>query len=105
MSNYNIDHRRLYQDKNRRLKFKLIETPIKYFFLFFILLVLAFFAYKYFDKQPTYTSIVDAPVIRAEAGPHRILPDDPGGMEVAHQDKEIYKEIDPRHPSPAYGDV
>ena len=33
------------------------------------------------------------PLIKAEAGPVKVPPDDPGGLEVPHQDKEIYERL------------
>jgi hypothetical protein len=36
-----------------------------------------------------------APILRAEAGPTKIRPDDPGGMEVPHQDKLVYDRLNP----------
>ena len=33
------------------------------------------------------------PLIKAEAGPVKVPPDDPGGLEVPHQDKEIYERM------------
>lgn len=33
------------------------------------------------------------PVVRADGGPVKIRPDDPGGLEVPHQDKRIYERM------------
>lgn len=33
------------------------------------------------------------PLIKAHAGPVKVPPDDPGGLEVPHQDKEIYERM------------
>ncbi len=44
-----------------------------------------------------------APLIKADQRPVRVRPDNPGGMEVPHQDKEIYDRVASRGtpPSPA----
>jgi hypothetical protein len=34
-----------------------------------------------------------APLIKAEEGPSRVKPDDPGGMDVPHQDKAVYERL------------
>lgn len=34
-----------------------------------------------------------APLIKADEGPSRVKPDEPGGMEVPHQDKAVYEEL------------
>src|SRR5690242_21871591 len=34
-----------------------------------------------------------APLVKAETKPEKIRPDNPGGMEVPHQDKEIYDKV------------
>ncbi len=39
----------------------------------------------------------DVPVIKAEPGPVKIKPDDPGGLKVPHRDKTIYERIQSRH--------
>lgn len=36
-----------------------------------------------------------APILRAEAGPTKIRPEEPGGMEVPHQDKLVYDRLNP----------
>jgi hypothetical protein len=36
-----------------------------------------------------------APILRAEAGPTKVRPDEPGGMEVPHQDKLVYDRLNP----------
>ncbi len=35
----------------------------------------------------------DAPLIKAETGPVKVKPDDPGGLKVPHRDKTIYERI------------
>ena len=37
-----------------------------------------------------------APLIKAEQQPYKVKPEDPGGMEVPHQDKLIYNEVSPQ---------
>lgn len=37
-----------------------------------------------------------APLIKAEQQPYKVKPDEPGGMEVPHQDKLIYDEVSPQ---------
>src|SRR4051812_35057099 len=48
-------------------------------------------------------SIEDAgmvPLLKADGTPSRIRPDDPGGMSVPNQDKQIYDRIDPKRATP-----
>jgi hypothetical protein len=42
-----------------------------------------------------------APLIKADQRPVRVRPDNPGGMEVPHQDKEIYDRVGNRGAPPA----
>lgn len=41
-----------------------------------------------------------APLIKAEEGPTRVKPDDPGGMEIPHQDKAVYEKLGNDTPAP-----
>ncbi|MGK2739701.1 SPOR domain-containing protein [Tepidicaulis sp. LMO-SS28] len=49
-----------------------------------------FFAYQQGVKEGMRSA---PPVIRAENGPARVAPEDPGGIEIPHQDKRIYDRI------------
>jgi hypothetical protein len=40
------------------------------------------------------------PLVRADARPAKVKPDSPGGMEVPHQDKEIYQRLAQQAPPP-----
>ena len=42
-----------------------------------------------------------APLIKADEGPSRVKPDEPGGMEVPHQDKEVYEKLGSDEPAAA----
>ena len=41
-----------------------------------------------------------APLIKAEEGPAKIRPEEPGGMEVPNQDKLVYSRMNPGEPPP-----
>jgi hypothetical protein len=49
-----------------------------------------FFAYQQGVKEGMRSA---PPLIRAEQGPAKVTPQDPGGMEIPHQDKRIYDRI------------
>ncbi|HLF58273.1 MAG TPA: hypothetical protein VI732_01450, partial [Alphaproteobacteria bacterium] len=40
-----------------------------------------------------------APLIKAEEGPTRVKPDEPGGMDVPHQDKSVYERVGSDEPA------
>lgn len=41
-----------------------------------------------------------APVITAEIGPEKVRPEDPGGMDIPHQDKQVFNRMNPDAPAP-----
>ena len=51
------------------------------------------YAYYLVDRGAADAGV---PLIRAETAPIKVRPDSPGGMQVPHQDKEIYARINPR---------
>jgi len=64
--------------------------------LLVVLVVLAalagvvYFAYQQGREEGIRTA---PPIVRAEGGPEKVAPQDPGGMEIPHQDKEIFERI------------
>ncbi len=63
---------------------------------------LAWFA----DREPAQgDGIAIVPLIRAEAGPAKAPPDDPGGIQVPHQSALIYDEMAPANRPPAAADA
>lgn len=49
-----------------------------------------YFAYQQGREEGIRTA---PPIVRAEDGPEKVAPQDPGGMEIPHQDKEIFERI------------
>lgn len=51
-----------------------------------------------FDQGNTEGSDAVAPVVKAQQGPTKVKPDDPGGMKIPDQDKEVFARLDPNAP-------
>ena len=49
-------------------------------------------------RAPSGEAVV--PLIRAERGPIKVRPEQPGGMEVPHQDKLVYERLEPATDTP-----
>lgn len=49
-----------------------------------------YFAYQQGREEGIRTA---PPVVRADEGPEKVAPQDPGGMDIPHQDKEIFERI------------
>jgi cell division protein FtsN len=49
--------------------------------------------YAYPRGQEQYTDI-DVPVVKADATPYKSAPEEPGGMEVRHQDSTVFETLD-----------
>ncbi|HTI85896.1 MAG TPA: SPOR domain-containing protein [Alphaproteobacteria bacterium] len=61
------------------------------------------FAWVSWSAYRSGQNIEDAgmvPLLKADNTPSRIRPDDPGGMNVPNQDKQIYDRIDPKRAAP-----
>jgi cell division protein FtsN len=90
---------------DREERFEFAEPPRKKRLLpFLIFLVLCAFAavvwYAY--QQGNKGGIGEGtPLIKAEEGPIKIRPDQPGGMEIPHQDKMVYDELEGKEQKPA----
>ena len=54
----------------------------------------AVFTWYAYDRATHPGADGDAPLIKAEAGPTRVRPDKPGGMEVPHRDKLVYESLE-----------
>ncbi|MGE5540483.1 MAG: SPOR domain-containing protein [Gemmatimonas sp.] len=68
-----------------------------------VLVVAVGFGWISWSAYRTGQSFEDAamvPLLKADSTPTRIRPDDPGGMTVPNQDKQIYDRIDPRRAPP-----
>lgn len=69
-----------------------------------VVLILACFGtvvwYAYQEGQQTGISEI-TPIIKAEEGAIKVRPDQPGGMEIPHQDKMVYSQIDGSDASPS----
>ncbi len=51
-----------------------------------------------FDQGNTEGGDAVAPVVKAQQGPTKVKPDDPGGMKIPDQDKEVFARLDPNAP-------
>lgn len=49
-----------------------------------------YFAYQQGREEGIRTA---PPIVRADGGPEKVAPQDPGGMDIPHQDKEIFERI------------
>lgn len=49
-----------------------------------------YFAYQQGREEGIRTA---PPIVRADGGPEKVAPQEPGGMEIPHQDKEIFERI------------
>ncbi|WP_422020281.1 SPOR domain-containing protein [Pyruvatibacter mobilis] len=49
-----------------------------------------YFAYQQGREEGIRTA---PPIVRADEGPEKVAPQDPGGMDIPHQDKEIFERI------------
>lgn len=49
-----------------------------------------YFAYQQGREEGIRTA---PPIVRADDGPEKVAPQDPGGMEIPHQDKQIFERI------------
>jgi cell division septation protein DedD len=74
--------------------------PLRFFAVGFATVALTVFGgligYTYFSRTGGGDGPV--PVIKADTRPMKIAPEKPGGMDVPHQDKEIYARIDRNAP-------
>ena len=60
--------------------------------------VAAWYALQRDDMQPE--AAVDVPLVKAEQGPVKEKPEDPGGLKIPNQDKLVYERITPKPQSP-----
>jgi len=73
---------------------KVVGGNLKKLIISIAVIVLALFAVAMWFLYDRPVSEVDQPLdIRAAEGPVRERPDAPGGMEVQHQDKEVFKRV------------
>ena len=76
--------------------------PLRFFAVGFATVALTVFGgligYTYFSRTGGGDGPV--PVIKADTRPMKMAPEKPGGMDVPHQDKEIYARIDRQAPQP-----
>lgn len=66
---------------------------LKLFILIAVLGGTGYGGWLYMDKQKAKSPVRDVPLVRADFGPVKIRPANPGGMQVPDQDKLVYDEI------------
>lgn len=49
-----------------------------------------------YPKEKEGVDQISAPILRADTTPYKIVPDDPGGMEIPHMDSTIYETLQAR---------
>lgn len=81
------------------------NQPLKFVFALGILIIFAALAWLVF-KWSTQSVTNVAPHIQAEQTPYKIRPDNPGGMQIPHQDKLVYGKLghDAHLPQEAQGE-
>lgn len=58
-----------------------------------LLIFLIWMTYLAWQEGTNPTDLADIPLIKAESGAFKIRPDDPGGMQIEHSNKEIFDMI------------
>jgi hypothetical protein len=83
------------------------KGPFKLLPLLIVLLAVGGFAaiawYAY-DSTSSNNDLVDVPLIKAEAEPYKSKPSDPGGMEIAYEDKKIYDVLEGKNAADSTAD-
>ena len=59
-----------------------------------IVLIVAFAGVLFFAYQQGQQEVGEPPILKAEDGPTKVAPAEPGGKEFPHQDKQIYNEVE-----------
>ena len=77
-----------WEDRHSPLNFIILSS------LLIILVVLGWFGYRWFNHSYNDTP----PILMADESPYKVRPENPGGINIPHQDKLIYGRIAPHTP-------
>jgi hypothetical protein len=68
---------------------------------FTLVLIMGSVLWFTYPKEAEKQELNSVPIVKADAGPYKIAPDDPGGMEIPYRDSTVYETIQAKAETPA----